>query len=92
MLKKRILSFISEGKSLDCLVSPRLTYTQISMELFNLLKDNLIDYNNDRFIITDQGRRELSTLSKVKMIPIGKNFSIKINLDDIYIPNYIKER
>lgn len=92
MLKKQILSFLSEGKSLDRLVSHRRTYAQVSVELLNLLNDNLIAYQDDRFVITDLGRRELSALSKEKMIPIEKNNSIKINLDDIYIPNYIKER
>lgn len=92
MLKKQILSILSEGQSLDRLVNSRRTYAQISVELLNLLNNNLIIYDDDRFVITDQGRQELSALSKEKMIPIGKKDSIKINLDDIYIPNYIKER
>ena len=92
MLKREVLSILSQGKSIDCLIRPRQTYAQISVELLNLLNDNLIAFSNDKFILTDQGRRELLALSKVKSAPIGKNLSIKINLDDIYIPNYIKER
>lgn len=91
MLRKRILSILSEKKSLDHLISNKLTYAQISVELLKLLNDKYIYYEKDRFIITDLGKKALSELSKEKIKELKIKSSPQISLDDIYIPNYIKE-
>lgn len=92
-LQKKLLSIINENKSLQDLIKKQVSYGDIVDELINLVKQGYIEKKDEGFVLTNQGFNFLTEKNDFEIIqPLEKyRLEKKLSLDDIYVPNYIKE-
>ena len=89
--KKRILQCIQKRESLEKVLNTGYSYVQLIKELLSLQEDNLIIYDDDKYVLTSDGEAFVNRPLFCAIEPIEKYKCPKISLDEIYIPNYIEE-
>ena len=92
-LKKKLLLAIKTDLSLEELVKRQIPYSDIIDQLMLFCSEGLIDRKDMGFCITEKGEKFLSQDDKFEKIRVLDEYRLekKLSLDDIYIPNYIKE-
>ncbi|MBR6124460.1 hypothetical protein IKQ19_12840 [Candidatus Saccharibacteria bacterium] len=92
-LKKKLLSAIKNGSSLNELVKRQIPYTEIVDQLIVFCNEGLIGRGDKGFFITAAGELFLTEKDAFEKIKTLDEYRLekKLSLDDIYIPNYIKE-
>lgn len=92
-LQKKLLWAIKTDSSLKELVKRQIPYSDIVDQLMLFCTDGLIDRKDKGFCITEKGEKFLSQNEKFEKIRTLDEYRLekKLSLDDVYIPNYIKE-
>lgn len=92
-LKQKLLLAIKNGSSLNELVKRQIPYAEIVDQLMLFCNEGLIDRGDNGFLITAKGEYFLSQRNTFETIKTLDEYRLKtkLSLDDIYIPNYIKE-
>lgn len=90
-IQKQLLKMIESKKDFSSLISNQITYTQIAIYLVNFEKEGLILSNENGYFLTSLGKEKLQEKEPFQKIEPLDEFRIgKINIDQIYIPEYIE--
>lgn len=90
-LQKQLLKMINSKKDFSSLISNQITYSQIASYLVNFEKEGLIHANENGYFLTSLGKEKMQEKASFQKIEPLDEFRIeKINIDQIYIPDYIE--
>ena len=90
-IQNQLLKMIESKKDFSSLISNQITYSQIAIYLINFEKDGLIQSSEDGYSLTPLGKEKMQEKEPFKKIePLDELRIDKINIDQIYIPEYIE--
>lgn len=91
----RILKLVKQQKPLENALEQGFSLFELVENLVCLQQSGYLLYKQDHYVITENGKNALENEVYVKIRPL-KKYKIekpnKLSLDNIYVPNYIKER
>lgn len=81
------------NKSIDTLLDRGYTYAQLAEALINSKINGLIEYIDDKYVLSTAGYSLITEIKPFEPISTLDNVRIpQISIDDIYIPDILKRR
>ena len=87
---KQVICCVKQNKPFSSLVQKHYTYGQISELVILAENENLINYSEGKYIVTEKGKELFDRLPVFEPKKVHKKYyrTDVLSIDDLYVPKY----